>query len=238
MEVLGTLSGGSIVVKRYMASATMSTAGIVVTAHDAMATDIGEVTAAVAAGAAMEVMTGVTVDVTTEAVAATGVESTDAISVDVVVNPDAIYRTRMSQTAANDAITQQTTTGASATGVLVTGVTTLNEGICWGFSGSNIGDYRITDGSAAPSINWINAVAIGDVYLVASGSPNGLIPTQETWDLTTDLTEVIIGAASADNDNFKALDVETRGIDEDGDNNSYYHMIANNHIFGGNVQDT
>jgi len=233
MECLGTISGGAPLVKKYIASATMSTAGVPVDASLIATTSIGEVTATSASAAvAQGGQVGVTLD-TTGTVGATGTTQAD-ILVSVIINPDAIYRAKMSGgTTSDTALNAQATTAASD-GTVLTGVTTIDDCIVWGYTGSNLGIHRRADDtSGSVSINFPDAVASGDTYIAACLSrAHAVVTTFLSPDLTTTLDQVDALNSASDRNNFICVDLETRDASEDGTTNSFYHLVQVNSMFG------
>ena len=172
MEAMGTIGGGALVVKKYQASATQSTAGVFLVAADQVSTHLSSVAIATAGNSAVTLGTvGVGTD-TTGTIGATGTADAD-LFISVVVNPDALIRVKMTNGATEDtALAIQATTSASATGVNANGVTALKEGMIWGYDGANKGVYRrcdVTSGSV--TINFPNAIATGDRFLHANSYP-------------------------------------------------------------------
>lgn len=242
MEFAYTLGGGAPVVKSYMASATLSTAGIPIVGAVVATTDIGGVLAisntAQAAGGSRQV--GLTVG-TTGTVAATGITNNSAIFVKAIVNPDAVYRAKLSGGATADtALSTTATTAADSTGVTLTGTTTIDDGVVWGYDGGNARIFRRADDTAGSvSINFPNAVASGDRFLCANAFMGACgVTTQAFFDLTSNFAQINAVTVDSDNDNFLVVDWELRDVSEAGTTNSFYHIVPNNHGFAGNCQLT
>lgn len=235
MELAYTLSGGAPLLKKYMAGTTMATAGIPVLGAVDAATDLASIepiTASSAVNTGSQV--GLLIDAT-GTVAATGITDSAELFGTVIINPDAVLRARMSGgTTSGTALAIGTVTTASPTGVDVTGVTTFDNGAVWGYDGSNVGDFRRSDDVAGSlSINFVTPIAVGDRYLAVHGFPCSVeLTSWECYDLTTDLTEILAQVAVVDTDNFATVDMELRAMDEAGELTSFYHLIANNHLFG------
>ena len=235
MELLGTLSGGAPVLKRYMAGTTISTAGIPLLGAVAASTDLGSVEPI---GASAAVNTGSQVGLaldTSGTVAATGITDSNDLFVTVAINPDLILRARANNgTTSGTALATTAPTTADATGATLTGATTFENGAVWGNTGTNVGEIRRADSTAGSlSINLPTGTATTDTYIAVHGFPCSVeLTSWECYDLTTDLTEIVAQTAVVDTDNFATVDIEFRDGSEDGVNNSYYHLIANNHLFG------
>ena len=85
MEPMGTIGGGAIVIKKYQASATQSTAGVFLVAADQVSTHLASVAIATAGNSAVTLGTvGVGVD-TTGTIGATGTVNAD-LFISVAVN--------------------------------------------------------------------------------------------------------------------------------------------------------
>ena len=235
MELAYILSGGAPVIKRYMAGTTMSTAGIPLLGAVDAATDLASVEPMAASTAVNQgSQVGLLLD-TSGTVAATGVTDSDDLMVSVIINPDAVLRARMNNgTSSNTALALTSATAADTTGATITGATTFDNGAVWGYSGSNVGQFRRCDDTAGSlSINFTNGILTTDEYIAIHGFPCSVELTNwECYDLTTDLTQVIAQTAVTDMDDFATVDLEMRDISDDGRNKSYYHLIANNHLFG------
>lgn len=239
MDAVKTLSGSAPIRMVYQAGTTISNAGIPVIGSSAdAATDLGSVEPMTASGALTAGNAGLCMDTAT--VAATGQTSAD-IAVTVLVNPDLIVRARMNNGATSGtALSIGTTTAASTDGSVATGVTTIDNGIIWPYDGANSlqgkltpGYRRTDDASGSVTIAFDNPIASGDRFLAATGYPCASGNAGGAFlDLTTDLTEAVATTEVTDTDNFIIFDVELRDVGGDGENTSFYHLIANQHIFG------
>lgn len=235
MHASGTLCGGTVYKRRYIASSTISVGGIPLHTAGAATTDIGAVTVPAGASAVnAEAQIGLALH-PTSTVAATGVTDSNDLMVTVAVNPDLIIRARMSGSSTSGAaLSLGTTTAASTDGSVTTGVTTLDDSMVWGYDGANVGELRRADDtSGSLAIAMPNAIASGDRFLVAQGFPGAaLADANPTLDLTTDFTEIDASSGITDMDNFIILDVELRDLSNDGTTDSWYFLIQNRHIFG------
>jgi len=236
MEILGTFSGGAPVMKRYLVGESFSSAGIpaISTTVGSTANHGGWVKPIEAAGVALlQGNVGLAVDTATYAAVVT--ETTDSI-VTVAVNPDLIIRAKMTNGATEDtALTITTTTAASATGITLTGYTSVDGEAVWGYDGANKGILRkFDDTSGGVDVSFPNAIANGDRFLHCSGGPCvTLVAANPFVDVSTALTQMDAETV-ADNaaDTFIILDLQTGTEDDDGANNSFYHVVQNRHIFG------
>lgn len=235
MEAMGVIGGGAIVVKKYQASATVANAGVMQNGAVAVATNIGSVTNALASTILATGTIGLGLD-TTGTVAATGITDTNDILVSVAVNPDLIIKCKMTAGATEDtALAIQTTTGASAGGTVATGVTSLTQGILWGYDGANKGEYRrTTNATGTVGCNFPKAISIGDRFLYAPAYPAASGGASlNSPDMSTLLTQCDAQTASpGDNDYFQTFDVLLRDEDDDGANNSFWLFVQNQNAFG------
>ena len=235
MELVNLLSGGAPVIKRYMAGTTISTAGIPVLGAVDAATDLGSVEPTTASTAIVTgSQVGLCID-TSGTVAATGVTADADLFVSVIINPDAVLRAKMSGgTASDTALATTAPTAADSTGATLTGATTFDNGAVWGYTGTNVGSFRrADDATGSLSINLVTGTATTDTYIAVHGFPCSVEATNwECYDLTTDLTQILAQTAIVDKDNYATVDMEMRDSSDSGTTNSYYHLIANNHLFG------
>lgn len=241
MEVSGHLCGGAPLVMKYYAGTTMATAGIPVIGGLAATTDIGGVEPINASGNPDPSLVGISLDATGTVSSTTQVDADLLITLSV--RPDVIIRAKMSQgTTADTALTIGTTSAASAAGTVVTGVTTLDDSLVWGYNGSNQGIYRRADDTAGSvSQAFPEAVASGDEFLIAYNFPGACgfaAAAQPYLDLTTDFTQFDASTATLTNDNFVVIDVETMDISDDGRNNSFYLVVPAKHGFGSPGDET
>ena len=234
MEVAYMLSGGAPVVKRYMAGTTISTAGVPVIGAVDAGTDLGSVEVPGASTAiTIGQQVGLCID-TSGTVAATGITDNNDLFVSVIINPDLVYRARMNNgTTSGTALATTSPTSADSTGATLTGATTFDNGAVWGYTGTNVGSFRRADDALGSlSINFVNGTSTDDTYLAVHGFPCGIEVTNfESYDMTTDLTEIVAQTTVIDQDNYCTVDMELNDSSSNGNLRSYYHLIANNHHF-------
>lgn len=235
MEAMGTIGGGAIVVKKFQASATLPNAGVFLAGADQVSGDLCSVAIATTSTAMDTGSVGVSLD-TTGTIGATGTADADLL-VSVAANPDLIIRAKMSASVTEDTtLTIQPTTSASPTGINANGVTALKEGMIWGYDGANKGIFRrcdVTTGSV--TINYPNAIASGDRFLHACCYPcvSSAAGLSNGPNLSTLITQCDAETACpGDNDTFMLFGVQLGTEDDDGANNSFYHFVQNQSIFG------
>jgi hypothetical protein len=238
MEAMGTISGGAIVVKKYQAGTTMALAGIPIKGAGAANTDLGAVEPITASDAMSTGTVGISLD-TCVVAGATGVTDTNDLMVSIAVNPDLIIKAKMAASATSDvALSIQSPDTDDSTGADI-GMTTLDEGFIWGYSGNNKGILRrCTTTSGGAGINFENGVLTSDQYLYASGGMPGACTAAALFspDLTTTVDQVDAQTTSpADNDYFHTFDVILGTEDDDGANNSYFLFIQNASCYGSSL---
>lgn len=234
MEMMGTIGGGAAVMKRYIATATVVNAGVPFISTADGGTNIGEVLAMTTSTALTQGNIGLGVDTTGTVAAA--ITDTNDVLVTIAVNPDLIIRAKMNNGSTEDtALTIVTVTSASATGIVLGGYTSLAGESVWGYDGANKGQLRkFDDTSGGVGISFANAIANGDRFLTAAGNRCMTLAAGNPFpDITTLLTQMDVDTAgTADNDNFTIMDGQFGTEDDDGENNSFYHLIQNRHAFG------
>ncbi len=236
MEAMGTISGGAIVVKKYQAGTTITRAGVPLIGSLTSATDLASVEPMTTSTALVNGNVGLGIDVTGTVAATTTADSNDLL-ISCAVNPDLIIRCKMNNGTTEDtALTLFPTSAADATGVTTTGTTSLDQGVQWGYDGANKGHFRrMNDASGSTAINFANAIASGDNFLFAGGFPCCYVAASLSNgpNLTTNLTQGDASTATpGDNDSFQIFDLQLGTEDDDGQNNSFWHFIAQQHVFG------
>lgn len=221
MKLAHTISGGGPYIKRYFVGAHLTVAGIPVL--QAAAGDYGVVTATTTSTANA---VGVTLDtsgsgtLTTQGVTTHMREGLTGV-VSVIINPDAVYKIRLSGSATSGTnLTQTTNSSADTAGLTVTITTgdpapnspTMDEGTVACIQGANVGIARKIDAvaatTAAAEIPFPQDLASGDIFLIV---PATLFPDAlNTVQLTSDVSEADASAAwSAD------ADIRTLGLEFD-----------------------
>ena len=166
--------------------------------------------------------------------------------VTVVVNPDAVWVSRLCGGATEGtALTAYYNTVASATGVLATlsatsggsTVDTSNFDDCpiFCYSGGNAGLYRRAEPADATDINFTQAfryaIAVDDRFFgcpLTEGSAQMV-----TW--TTNLYEVnaAVGTSANTTSTWRAVDLILNDVGADGLNKSYVNLICADHAYAG-----
>jgi len=226
MEFAYTIGGGAPHVKKYIVdSAAAIIAGVPLQSDAETADNDGVIAATTTACVGC---LGVSLDAATTT-AAQVASGDNAAYISTIINPDAVFRAKLSGSATEDtAITLITQDIASTTG-LGPGSTCTDEFMVWGYEGANEGIYRRTTAADTVVIAFPYNIAVGDTFLETST----VIAEATQWPtLSTLLTQVNAAAAvAATNDNFTVVEQQLRGISEDGRTNSFTFLIPAAHAF-------
>ena len=241
MEYMYNLSGSSPVIKRYKVASGAIVEG---TAVLRAASDTNGL--AVSTTTSLQDTLGVVVDRGANTTVATGSGSAIAYSTTqgdaeavfgVIVNPDAIWRIKMTGGATEDtAVPTRTVVTASSTGLIVEIVTSfdwtspdLRLGIIWCTGGPNVGRSRRiastgtdTSGSCSVIVPFPNDTVVGDTFLACGQFTGTATMTLSTLLTQMDATAAITGGAMA------CVDFELNGASD-----SYVHGLLMDHAFKG-----
>lgn len=166
--------------------------------------------------------------------------------VDVIINPDAVWQSRLSGGAGTGtALTAYYNTVASSTGVLLTlsatsggsTVDTSNFDDCpiFCYSGANAGLYRRAEPADGTDINLTQAfrfaIAVDDRFFGCPVTEGGTATV--TWN--TDLTEVNAAVSVSANtaSTWRAVDLILNDIGNNGLYNSFVNVICADHHYSG-----
>ncbi len=153
--------------------------------------------------------------------------------VKVVINPDAIVRSRMVADAAGTDMAVSTVTTADSTGLTVvdTGLTMSEvvDGVFWGISGANVSQVRVATSQSSNTMTFINpfdnVIAVGDTIRYSSLRPASMI--NEVL-FTTAATELDVQTTlDTTGQHFMCLYLELEGVA-----NSYAYLTPTDSIFG------
>lgn len=191
MKFVGMLSGNAPTILKMQVGETFAFAGVpaVVAGANDGGIKKGTTTAAVST-------VGITEDTATYLTAQQTNNVDPSAYVSVIINPDAIYRAKLSGAAAeNTALTIGTETLGSTTGLLVTtnvdySSPSMDEGSIICSFGANQGAFRkitsLSSTAAVPSVAFANDTAIGDQFIAVPYSFMG----KQFVQLTTNLFQV------------------------------------------------
>ncbi len=237
MKVLGLLGGGTPVVKKYQITATLATKGVLVTfGGDA---DPGIL---ICGTTNTTDLMGVTLDTATYSTT----QGDGAREVSVVINPDAIYRAKMSFGATLDtAMTSYDVTTAVSNGLTLTSgddftsAVNYDIGMVWWYSGNNSGSKprhieTTTSTGLTVEVPFENATVVGDEFIVSGVSVAHDIAVGQIQ-LTSDISQVNASIVPGTGAELVAIDGEFNDIAKDGKNNSFYHLLSTDHSFSGSA---
>lgn len=164
--------------------------------------------------------------------------SDPARMVSLIINPDAVWKAKLSGGATSGtALSPLTNTVASTTGLLTTLAlgTAYDDGVIWGYTGANAGILRkvtaVGGTNETPIIAFPQDIAVGDTFLPCTFGPG----EDAGFDLTTDLDEVNATADAQATDNFRCVDFFHKDFADRGNIDSYVEMMLIDHIFAGNI---
>ena len=226
-----TAPNATPLVRKYQIIDTLSYVGVPLLAPGAneAGLDLGTTT-----GAADFV--GINLDTATYVTA----QQTDGTSaerkVSVIINPDAVYRIKLSGGATeNTALTLYDVTTASTDGLTVTTGDSwtspeFDEGVVWGYDGANAGQQRkITSTSstaATVTVAFDYDTVVGDNFMRA---PYWYIGTT-TVQFTTNLYQADASIAVATGAAFRVVDMVLRDIGHNGRQNSFADIWSSDHV--------
>lgn len=236
MQFAYLLGGGAPVVKRYVAGVNIAE-GIPVAAA------IGDETGVQPAPSTTDTsdMLGLSVDAVTNYSTTQSTDGSDIeAEVSVIINPNAVFRARLSGGATTGTSLQKlTVTTASTDGLSVITDTDIagsqDEGVIWGYSGANAGLKRKITAQSSGDYTIVvpfHDVAVGDVFLAAPVFPGGDAAKQAQ--LTSDFKEINSVIAVATGADFVVVGGEFNDASFEGDANSWAHIMSTEHMFGGN----
>lgn len=235
MEFAYSLSQSLPHIKKFQIAATVSNAGIPFLVPAGNGAGLAQATTTGA-----DNMVGVGLDTATYVTA----QQTDGTSaereVSVIINPDAVYKARLSGGATEStALTLYDISTATTDGLDVTTGDSwtspeYDEGVVWFYDGVNAGSARkITSTSstaATVTVAFDRDHQVGDNALRAP-----FWPTQaNTCTLTTNLYQVRADVAVATNTAaLRCVEMKLRDQTDDGRSNSFVYLVSGNHVFGG-----
>jgi hypothetical protein len=182
---------------------------------------------------------GITLDTATYVTA----QQTDGTSADrkvsVIVNPDAIYKFRMSGGATEGtALTLYPVTTASTDGLTITTASawdspTFDEGVAWGYDGANAGQVRkitsVSSTAGTVTVPFDYDTVVGDNFLRAPYWPGDT--TAKTLQFTTNLYEADASIAVGTGASVVIVELECQDVSGDGRTKSFVYFMSNDHVF-------
>lgn len=205
MKFVGLLSGNAPTILKFQAGATFGFAGVPACVAGSSGYGLQKATTIAAVSCL-----GITLDIATPQTAQQSDGSDPSRLLSVIINPDALYRAKVSGGATeNTALAEGTEDTGSTTGLLVStnidySSPSYDEGTMLGSYGANAGVYRkitsLSTADAVPSVAFTNDIAIGDKFIALPWSFMDLQYVQ----LTTNLFQVN-GAVTIDTDNVNFI---------------------------------
>lgn len=234
MEYAYSLTGNSVpIMKKYQVAATVSNTGVPLLIPAAGGAGLALSTTTSAAN-----MVGCNLDTATYVTAQQTDGSSAEREVTVIVNPDAVWRIKMSGGATeNTALTLLPVTTASSTGLVVTtnsewSSPTYDEGVTWGYDGANAGSFRkvtsVSSTAGTVTVAFDQDTAVGDNFLRAPYWPVQGTTIQLTTNLYQANAAIAVGTGAA----FKPVELDLRDISDSGQTNSYVYAVAGDHVWG------
>lgn len=158
--------------------------------------------------------------------------------VTLIINPDAVWRARMSGGATEGtALSARTVSTASTSGLAVTtgddwSSPTFDEGHLWGYEGANAGIVRkitsVSNTAATLTVALPADTAVNDTFLYCPFTPMQGITVQFTTNLQEADASIAVGTGAG----FKPIELICNDLAGDGKNKSYVLMIPTDHFAG------
>lgn len=156
--------------------------------------------------------------------------------VSVCVNPNAVYRVRLSGgSTSGTALSAQTNTTASTDGLTITTASNLSaydDGVAWGATGANAGKLRKVTAVTTTStvvVAFPYDIAVNDTFYYCTFGP-----TQRAgFNLTGNLDEADATADAQSLENFRCLFMDAKDAAAKGATESYAYVVIMDHVFGG-----
>lgn len=229
MEYLGNFSGSSMVIKRYKASATGLSSGVIVCSAPDAGTGQMIITAATATANQMGLLLDASNGKDGTPVAYSTTQGADEAVYGVLVNPDAILRGLMVTGATGTSLTADTIASATAGGTTAVGAVNvtspeMDQGTLWYTSGANVGKSRkiLSTSSVTSTLGTpFAANAVGDTFIYA-----GICPGLQGITLTTSVKNFRSDIAVATGVNVTCLDLELNGTTD-----TYVHVTMTDMVW-------
>ncbi len=186
-------------------------------------------------------MIGLTTDTATYQAGQNADGSEPSQEVNVIINPDLIIKALMSNDGSDGTALELFDVDTATSDGLTITVADLNttndraDGTLWGYDGVNKGIRRkitaTSSTTATVTIAFPNDDVIGDRYLASNC---WIADTDsDTVTLTTNLTQVNVGTSqSASAAELTCIEQENGTIDNEGQSNSYLHLVPTDHFYG------
>jgi hypothetical protein len=231
MELAYILSGAAPIIKRFQVSATVANVGVPLLIPGAGNAGLPLGTTTSAAN-----LVGVNLDASgTYQTAQQSDNSDPERTVAVIINPDAVWRARLSGGATEGtALALQAVSSAATDGLAVTtgaewSNPTFDEGYVWGYDGSNAGIARkitsVSGTAGTVTVAFPFDTAVGDNFLRAPFTPMQTVTAQ----LTTLLTEVDASIAVGTGGAWIPVELVLKDQTDNGRTNSFVLLLSGDH---------
>jgi len=234
MDYLYSLIGGTPALRRYQVDQDFDNAGVPV-----LESASGESGVDLATTTGFANVIGVSEDAASKLTAQQSVGTTAASLLTVNISPLSVYGARLSGDATTGtALSISTVSTASADGLSVVVDTDPNspdlaDGVVWGYSGANVGQYRKITATAANDatveIPFDNDLAVGDTFLMANRYEADVAGIT----LTSDLREVDAQAAEATTGVIRVVEMFLKDRSGQGTLKSFFALQFADHAFSG-----
>lgn len=228
------LSGSAGIKKRYQIKETMANIGAVV-----LVSQTGEGGLGLATNTGAQDMVGLNLTTATFTQTQGTGENTAESLIDIIINPDAVMRFRLSGgTSEGTALPLQTVTVASSGGTAIQTdadwtSTTVIDGVAWGYTGSNVSQIRkvtsVSSTTGTVAVPFDYGIVVDDVFLRGPVWPFDDASGHQVQ-LTAAFFEVNAIAAATAGGAFTCVDFDLRDAGDDGRNNSFVEVIAGDHF--------
>lgn len=237
MEFSYDLTGATPRIKKFQVDATLANPGIPVLKGGANSKGVVAATTTAAVG-----YVGMTMDTATLVTAQQSDNSDTARMVNVILNPLAVYRTKLSGGATeNTALARTPVTTLSSTGLVVTTGTDwtspeTDEGVIFGYDGANMGIGRKVTSTSSTAATLLvalpNDTVVGDNFLRIPYCTSPFGYETQYVQLTTNLYQLDTSVAvNTANVNFRVVELELRDSGMSGATNSFAYIIANGSVW-------
>jgi len=183
-------------------------------------------------------MVGCNLDTATYGTAQNSDNSDPAATVTVIINPDAVWKAKLSgSTTSGTALSAKTVSTASTTGLAVTtgfdySSPTVDEGTIWGVTGANAGVVRkitsVSSTAATVTVAFPNDTAVGDTFIAVPFHPFQTPPV--TLTATFDQIDCSVALATNVAELFCINGYTDGGFN--GASDSYAFFMSNDHALG------
>ena len=158
--------------------------------------------------------------------------SENASIAEVIVNPDAVYKVKLSGGAGTDtALTTHTEQTGSTTGLVMTSaaLTLFDEGTVHCVTGANAGISRrvasIAANAATVTVAFPRDIAVGDTFIIVPYAPD---TADQFVQLTTALTQLNSAVTTdTNNANFRVVELKLES-----ETDSFAYIVAVDHLYG------